>query len=589
MRGLVLIIIGVLGLGSLHAQTPASTAIQPPTPSTQKDALGPAFRSACWSGDLNKVTLLFNEGAPLEGRDNLGRTPLFLACHGDPDVVKFLLAHGARIDAAENDGDLPIAHACEFGDLASAQMLLDAGADFSRVNQYGHTPLMLAAREGHDALVSLLISHHVDVNFEGISDPALFFAVGNDHLSTAKLLLDAGARVTRSPESANLKHDRPSLLTSAAWTGDWALIDLLLAHGVDINNFGEEGRTTLIAAVQWAKPEASEYLLEKGADPNLQDNEGETALMRSINYQQEPVLQKLLDHGAKLEIKDKEGRTALIWACYYAYDPLIRFLIDHGADINAADLKGETPLIYAGDRGDLEMVQLLKDKGAKRTDLHIIAKEKPSQPLPPIHSWALAVGAIYPQTNGTSPQILGYGTPDTVEEIQNDLKRDWGITDEASFFKEIRDLIDNGHHVAYQAAGAQLAVLSESEFVDKLASLAPDAAYQAKALRASYLKWKERTGLAWDLCRAANLINLGYQAHYLDEQEAWHFLMPIARQTQRNFSSWQEMSDNFLDGREIWANQRDPRFEACAQLLLNAQDPNSPWNQNPWQTDLSSN
>src|SRR5450631_2446081 len=86
---------------------------------------GSDLRLACWNGDLTKSTELVNEGAPIEGRDNLGRTPLFLACHGDSaDIVKMLLQHGAKIDAAENDGDLPIAHACDYGDLATAQLLL---------------------------------------------------------------------------------------------------------------------------------------------------------------------------------------------------------------------------------------------------------------------------------------------------------------------------------------------------------------------------------------------------------------------------------------------------------------------------------
>jgi hypothetical protein len=95
--------------------------------------------------------------------------------------------------------------------------------------------------------------------------------------------------------------------------------------------------------------------------------------------------------------------------------------------------------------------------------------------------------------------------------------------------------------------------------------------------------------LAWDLCRAANIVNAGYAANYLTAREAWDRLMAIARTTQSSFSSWQEMSDNFLDGREIWANERSPKFDAVAKVLLNPNDSNSPWNQNPWKTDLSGN
>ena len=48
-----------------------------------------------------------------------------------------------------------------------------------------------------------------------------------------------------------------------------------------------------------------------------------------------------------------------------------------------------------------------------------------------------------------------------------------------------------------------------------------------------------------------------------------------AQLAQKNFTSWQEFSDNFLDGREIWAGGRAPRFDAFAKLFLNPADPNS--------------
>src|SRR5271156_836510 len=100
MRGLVLI--GMLGLGIVHAQT------QPPTPSSQQNALESAILTASGSGDMNQVNSLLKQGAPLEGRDSLNRTLLFLACFAHPEIVKLLLAHGARVDPVAKNGDTPI-------------------------------------------------------------------------------------------------------------------------------------------------------------------------------------------------------------------------------------------------------------------------------------------------------------------------------------------------------------------------------------------------------------------------------------------------------------------------------------------------
>ena len=595
MRGFILLFFMLTSLG-LEAQNPSSPA-QPVAPAPSANPapsadLGKALGAACWRGELAKATELVEEGAPLEARDKYGRTPLFLACHGYPDVVKMLLAHGAKCDAAENDGDLPIAHACEFGDLASAKLLLAAGTgtSLSHVNQNGRTALILASRGGHDELVELLIAQHVDVNFSGSSDPAINYAVGRNHLSTAKLLLDAGADLrcalskTKDPKMAVY-----NLMGLAVRTDDPAMVDLLLDHGLDVNCVDTNGMTVLMNAMQYVRPPMIAHLLEKGADPNLQENDGKTALMISVNYQEEPVPQSLLDHGAKLEIRDKQGRSALIWACYHIYDPAIRFLVEHGADINAADTNGETPLAYAGDRGDMEMVKFLQDKGALRTNVHVIAKPKPQPLLSPAHAWALAVGAIYPQTNGDNPNILGYDFSSPFEEKQKSLKEDWGITDKASLLKEIDDLGKTGHRIDYQENGILLTRLSDLEFNQKILLLDAKDQVKARNTRASYLRWKEKSGLAWDLCRAANLINVGFGAHYINESEAWALLMNNARQVQASFGSWREMSDNFRDGREIWATGLETKFEACSELLCNPEDMNSPWNQLPWKTDLSGN
>jgi ankyrin repeat protein len=573
------------------AQTPPVPAPPAAPARVEQSKLGPAFRAACWKGDLATVKLLYAQGAPLEGRDNLNRTPLFLACHGDPDVVGFLLAQGAKIDAAEKGGDLPITHACQYGDLASAKLLVSAGANVNVVNDAGQTPLMLAAQEGHNDLVSFLIDQHVDVNFESKSDPALFYATGMDHPTTAKLLLDAGAHLTYSPTLATSKISQLPILSMAVQTNDTGLVDILLAHGADINGTSTAGETTLMRAVQAADAGMIEHLVYKGADVNLQDPQGRTALMLSVNFQQPQALEYLIDHGANLDARDHQNRTALIWACSVVYNPVIRFLIEKGADIDAVDSLNETPLTYAGDRGDKEMVQLFKNKGAKQTILHIIAKDKPSTPLSPAHTWALAVSALYDQENGQNPWVLGGAVePGT---SQQRLKQDWNISAKADLLRALDGLNDRGYPVEFQEKGARLESLTgRSLDLFLLFSRAfswllsePDHSTEIMAARDSYLRWKR--DLAGNLCRAANLISAGFNVKYLNEKESWDLLMPIARQTQKNFHSWKDLGDNFLDAREIWSGNRDPSFSACTELLLNPQDTNSPWNQSAWGTDLS--
>jgi hypothetical protein len=105
-------------------------------------------------------------------------------------------------------------------------------------------------------------------------------------------------------------------------------------------------------------------------------------------------------------------------------------------------------------------------------------------------------------------------------------------------------------------------------------------------MRDAYRKWGDRTGVAWDLCRYVNLVGDGYAAGYLTYGEAWADLLPAARDVQKAFSSWKEMSDNFIDGREIWNHGDDPQFDRCLKLLLDPNEKESVWSQIPWNTDL---
>jgi len=512
-----------------------------------------ALYQACVKDDLSEVKNLIGSGAPVDGQvGKYAFTPLIGAADkAHLDVLQYLIDYRAKLDIPDKQGSTPLLHACWTEHVDCALALIDAGADVNLASQYGRTPLMYAVMKGNDRIVQDLIDHKVNLNANCNQGTALQWAAANNQLSTVKLLAAAGANPNLLPVGGG-SHTY-SVLGCAATNNNLEMIDCLLGLKTDVNSRGTDGSTPLMAAAYYGRSEA---------------------------------IERLLDNGANIDLKDKYGRTALMLACVAKQADCIRTLVDRRANLDIADAQGETALAIAGDNGEVDIVELLKNKGAQRTDVHIIAKSEPSQPLSSAHAWALSVGMIYTQKDRANPKILGGGY--SAEGGRSMLQEGWNIHDKASLLRELDELRDKGHHSLYQAEGAKLVQMSDDQFNQFLAAHT-DKTVEIKAMRASYLKWKDRSGLAWDICRSANLVNTGFAVHYLNEQEAWDRLMAIARQAQSNFSSWQEMSDNFLDGREIWANQRDPRFDACAKLLLNPQEPNSPWNQNPWKTDLSAN
>ena len=584
--------------------TLAATQAATPIP----DDLALKLSQACDAGDLNQVKALLAEGASIEnGAGPYQITPL-ISAEKHVAITIYLLAQGAKVDATDSQGNTALLYAAFGGQQDTVKALLEAGANVEATNSGGRRPLMSAAKTGQTEIVKMLLAHHADINSDNNDGTPLWFALEQDHADTLQVLIQAGADLHALPTPPLLNHGL-SLLGEAARKGFVDEIDLLLNHGVSVNSAGEDGTTALMQAVYWKKSAAAAKLIARGAqvnlrdqqgrtalnlemshfdemtfaallnahpDVNLADNHGVTPLMLSVHYNQEDTWEKLLKDGAQLEAKDEQGCTPLITACIHFYDPAIHFLVAHGANVNATDIRGETALTYAGDRGRTDAVQFLKDHHALRTDVHIIQKEKPSPPLAPERAWVLAVGATYAQNNGGNPNILGYGMEQDRE--RKGLRTSWGVRDRPSFLREEERLFEIGQRRRMRVSGAALAQVPDWLFIISFMGMHKKEAM----LRGDFQKWGDKIGLAWDLCRYVNLINSGYAAGYISDTEAWSLLAPVVDQLRGNFSSWHEMNDNFLDGRDNWAESWDPSFDACSKLLLDPKEPNSPWNENPW-------
>ncbi|HEX3951284.1 MAG TPA: ankyrin repeat domain-containing protein [Steroidobacteraceae bacterium] len=87
------------------------------------------LESAAAAGNLAQTTLLLDQGAAVNTRDALGRTPLLVAVtHNKLEAVRLLLARGADPNAADNAGSTPLqlARNKDFRDIAA--LLVRAGA-----------------------------------------------------------------------------------------------------------------------------------------------------------------------------------------------------------------------------------------------------------------------------------------------------------------------------------------------------------------------------------------------------------------------------------------------------------------------------
>ena len=70
-------------------------------------------------------------------------------------ILKALLQVNMPADSFES----PLTLAACGGHVDLANLLIERGANLEEVNDEGYTPLMEAAREGHEEMVALLLAH----------------------------------------------------------------------------------------------------------------------------------------------------------------------------------------------------------------------------------------------------------------------------------------------------------------------------------------------------------------------------------------------------------------------------------------------
>ena len=136
----------------------------------------------------------------------------------------------------------------------------------------------------------------------------------------------------------------------------------LLASGADPNERNELGQTPLFCAILHKNRRMVEVLLAHGADVNSRDHPGGlTMLHRALLGGQEDIIKVLLTHGADINAhatSDATAYTPLHAAVWGSSAEVVEQLILAGADINARAPEGVgTPLRWADKLAEVHLME----------------------------------------------------------------------------------------------------------------------------------------------------------------------------------------------------------------------------------------
>jgi uncharacterized protein len=317
---------------------------------------------AARSGYPGIVGQLLAKGANVNARGPRGQTALMWAvAQKHPDVVKVLLAHGADL-AARSDvwsdveavpphgylpynraiphgGDTALLFAARVGDLASATLLVAAGANVNDADAWGVSATVLAAHSGFRDIAGLLLDRGADPNAAAAGFTALHEAILRRDEKLVSSLLAHGA-----DPGTPLRTWTPMRRSSHDFHFDPQLV----------------GATPFWLAARFTQPGVMRLLAARGADPLFvlhseyvaggrfeHRTEATTALMAATGMgggtawvqpargEREGLaleaVKLALELGVNLNAVDSNGSTALDGAKALGYESVVRFLVEKGA------------------------------------------------------------------------------------------------------------------------------------------------------------------------------------------------------------------------------------------------------------------
>jgi ankyrin repeat protein len=317
--------------------------------------------AAARAGSPGPVAALLSYGAEANAAENArGQTALMWAvAHRHVEVARLLIQGGGKIETrsrveserwvvggdrateVSTGGFTPLLFAARSGDLESAKLLVEAGANVNDATPDGTSVLVVAAHSGQEAVAMYLLDHGADPNAQASGYTALHSAVLRGDRELVRELLAHGAN-----PNAVLKSGTPMRRASKdfGFYSEWI------------------GATPFWLAAKFAEVEIMHELVKGGASPLINLPDGTTPLMAAAGL-------GVRDPAREDRRKRRRDPTEYEWLAGGRLEnetlEAVKCVLSTGVDVNAANNAGDTA-VHAAVAGKATAVVLwLHQQGAK--------------------------------------------------------------------------------------------------------------------------------------------------------------------------------------------------------------------------------
>lgn len=339
--------------------------------------------------NLQIVHLLLESGANLDGIDGRGNTAIMNSViHRSLSMIKLFLENGANLEKPANVTS-SVGYGCLHlaalsGNEEILNILLDGGAELEAESKDGRTPFILAVEESQKASAQTLLDRGANPLSSSSGASALGLAVSNTDCEMICLILQPNVQaaqygglleVQMNGNSVSLEDTmrRTLALLVACSLGHKEAVNLLIVNGADVNASTETGLTPLLSASAGDHIEVMQLLIKQGANTSsVRRHDGFRPLQiaASESFSTE-VVELLLLQKVEIDVKDEAGESFLALLSRLGRHEILKAVLKHGADVNIKNSSTQkTALMEAAEGGNLEIVKLLLEHGALAAELN---------------------------------------------------------------------------------------------------------------------------------------------------------------------------------------------------------------------------